>query len=237
MEILLYNVFSGIMEECRILFYNQRHQIISFITFLPVRERLFYLIYYLKIEELRLKSIHNHIENIKSFPDNEESPLFKIDGWSKAQKENSNFIHFLEQQIEIISFIIPEEFEKIQMQSNKFFSKSNYELGKVLVKSTLGYIGNDKFYLNSSIKIRNFVNLIVFLNIENRLPKRYLNEELKSIIIENFVYKGTKFQIDTIKKYLNDVPKNLKNNLGELGDEYFIELILNFLQNNIEKDK
>lgn len=116
------------------------------------------------IEKARIQSIDNYIDYLATNPKDVESPQYKKDFWDNARIENSNFIHFLNQQIEIISLIDSDEAKQI---TKKFENKRDFaakEIANATVTSTLGYASDIIFYLHKSIKIRELVNLIIYLN-------------------------------------------------------------------------
>ena len=110
------------------------------ISVLPAIERLHYLLYYLHIEKARIQSIDNYLDYLATNPKDVESPQFSKDLWENARNENSNFIHFLNQQIEIISLIDSEEVKQItkKFDNNRDFAAE--EIANVIVPSTLGYV-------------------------------------------------------------------------------------------------
>ena len=237
MDILLYNLFTNVKESYKTIFKSQSQSLLHLISVLPALERLYYLFYYLHIEKARIQSIENYIDYLATNPRDVESPQYKKDFWDNARIENSNFIHFLNQQIEIISLIDSEESIRI---SKMFENKRDFaveEIVNVIVPSTLGYVSDNIFYLHESIKIRELVNLLIYLNKSSRLPKIYIKEDLTNLMFKHFNQKGQKLNLNTVKKYFNDVPKNLEKKLGELKNQFFTTEINNFLNKVLATDK
>ena len=237
MDILLYNLFTCVKENYKTIFKSQSQSLLQLISVLPALERLYYLFYYLHIEKARIQSIENYIDYLATNPRDVESPQYKKDFWDNARIENSNFIHFLNQQIEIISLIDSEESIRI---SKMFENKRDFaveEIVNVIVPSTLGYVSDNIFYLHESIKIRELVNLLIYLNKSSRLPKIYIKEDLTNLMFKHFNQKGQKLNLNTVKKYFNDVPKNLEKKLGELKNQFFTTEINNFLNKVLATDK
>lgn len=230
-------MFTNVKESYKTIFKSQSQSLLQLISVLPALERLYYLLYYLHIEKARIQSIENYIDYLDTNPKDVESPKFSKDFWENAMLENSNFIHLLNQQIEIISLIDSEEAKQI---TKKFENKRDFaakEIANVVVTSTLGYASDNVFYLHQSIKIRELVNLIIYLNKSYKLPKIFIKEDLVNLIFKHFNHKGENLKLDTVKKYFNDEPKNLEKKLGELKNEVFISEISNFVNKVLAADK
>ena len=69
------------------------------------------------------------------------------------------------------------------------------------------------------------------------LPKNYLNDDLVKFATIHFSFKEENLKIDTLKKYFNDVPKNLEKKLGELKNQLFTTEINNFINKVLAADR
>ena len=237
MEISLYNVFTTTTESYLTIFKSQLQSLIQLISVLPAMERLTYLLFYLRIEKIRIQSIENYIEYLDSNPKDVESPQYDKDYWEKARVANSYYIHFLNQQIEIISLIDEKVAKAIVTKFENLKDVAKNEIAHVQVPNTLGRISNSVLYLHNSIKIRNLVNLIVHLNNSKKLPKVYLKDDLIKLMSMHFNHKGVTLNFDTLKRYFNDLPKYSEKKMGELNNEHFISEIIEFLNKVLSPDE